>query len=109
MKPKTIDELSGGIRKDLGWRRRENQAMQHFVRASQGSRKQAALRGAVAVLYAHWEGFVKASGRAYFEYVKQRRLANDALALPFLALSVERKYGKIESNEGQSPAHNFME
>ena len=109
MKPQTIDDLSTAIRSDLGWRRRENQTMQSFVRGAQDQRKQAALRGAVAVLYAHWEGFVKYAGRSYYEFVKMRRLTNHALAIPFLAISIEKKYGRTDGPPGQTSAHQFID
>jgi len=70
MRARTLDDLSAFLRDDLAWRRKENRALQTLVHRSEASQKQAILRGAIASLYAHWEGFVKTSCRVYIEFVK---------------------------------------
>src|SRR5205807_1886518 len=58
--------------------------------AGREDRRTAVLRGAVPLLYAHWEGFIKASGSAYVEYVASQQLRYDQLATPFLAMAARR-------------------
>lgn len=49
-----------------------------------------ALRAGVAILYAHWEGFLKSSAENYIEFVSRQNLRNDQLSPNFLALSARR-------------------
>lgn len=93
---RTIADLSTFLRSDLAWRRKENSVFHSIVRTSEAAKKQALLRGAVAVLYAHWEGFVKTSCRAYLEYVRIRRLNHSELAAPFLCLAARRRLGNLD-------------
>ncbi|WON73497.1 MAE_28990/MAE_18760 family HEPN-like nuclease [Nitrosospira sp. Is2] len=48
------------------------------------------LRPCITMLYAHWEGFVKAACGAYLEFVALQRLANKEMLSPFLALAARR-------------------
>jgi hypothetical protein len=88
MRARTIDELSTFLRDDLAWRRKENRVLQTLVKNSKEPQKQAVLRGAVASVYAHWEGFVKTACRVYLEFVRGRRLRNCDLSVPLLGLAL---------------------
>ncbi len=93
---RTIADLSTSLRSDLAWRRKENSVFHSIVRTSEAAKKQALLRGAVAVLYAHWEGFVKNSCREYLEFVRIRKLNHSELAAPFLCLGAKRRFGNLD-------------
>lgn len=49
------------------------------------------IRGGTALLYAHWEGFVKAASRLYVEYVSQKKLKYEELSGAFLGLALKSK------------------
>lgn len=50
----------------------------------------ALLRPCIAMIYAHWEGFVKAAASAYLEFVAMQRLPHKEMLSPFLALAARR-------------------
>ena len=52
------------------------------------SKKNALLRSAVAMIYAHWEGFINLCATSYVQYVAMQRLKHDELAPNFLALAI---------------------
>jgi MAE_28990/MAE_18760-like HEPN len=99
MRGRTLDELSAYLREDLGWRRKENKAVQSLVHGSGSLRKQAILRGAIASLYAHWEGFVKTGCRAYLEFVTIRKLRNCELSIPLLGLALKRTLKSVGGSD----------
>jgi len=49
------------------------------------------IRAGVALLYAHWEGFVKSSAHLYFEFVAMQRCRNAELADNVLAITLRSK------------------
>lgn len=99
MKIRTLDELSKFLREDLAWRRKENHILHTLVGSSGEAKKQAVLRGAVAALYAHWEGYVKTACRAYFEYIKQRRLPMNELCIPILSIIFRSRLKRVVGDQ----------
>ena len=68
--------------------------------AADASKQQALLRGALAVLYAHWEGFLKHVGRIYLSYVRLRRPNLNNLAPCFAAMVARGRLRSLdESNK----------
>lgn len=79
MKIRTESQLSDAIDNDLIWRKKELTQLKFLLEsvAGRGDRESTVLRGAVTLVYAHWEGFVKLAGLSYLEYVSGQRLRFD--------------------------------
>ena len=85
---RTEDEFLQHVAKDLVWRRKELTEMRALVQSAQGELRQSVLiRSSVALLYAHWEGFVKAAASAYLKFVAYQGVDCEQLAHNFLALA----------------------
>jgi hypothetical protein len=92
MKVRTEAQLLETVDADLIWRKKELTQFKFLLESSAGreDRQKALLRTAVALLYAHWEGFIKTASLAYLEFVASQRLSYDKLALSFLALAARK-------------------
>ncbi|MER7967345.1 MAE_28990/MAE_18760 family HEPN-like nuclease [Streptomyces ardesiacus] len=79
MAVRTIAELEDRLDNALAWRRIELQTIKSQIRAAYKNSAHSPLtralaRSGIALLYAHWEGYVKESCQAYVDYVAKRRL-----------------------------------
>ena len=54
----------------------------------------ALIRSGVTMLYAHWEGFIKAAASAYLKFVYNQRLAYNQVTTNFIALGMR---GQLQS------------
>ena len=70
------------------WRKKELTVLRKLVSTASADRKDVLVRSLVAILYAHWEGFLKNTAGSYLEYVKTRRLPYSELAAHFLAYAL---------------------
>jgi hypothetical protein len=104
MRARTLDELSRFLRDDLAWRRKENSVLRAAAIRSEAGKKQALLRGAVAVLYAHWEGFVKTAYTVYLDYVRMRKLRNCDLRHELLSLALKLRLKSCDVERSDSHA-----
>lgn len=73
MKVRTKEALFDLISEDLGWRRVELSVFHKQVLRADAAAQSALLRASVALLYAHWEGFVKNSCHWYYCYLASRK------------------------------------
>jgi hypothetical protein len=88
MKIRTLNELDDRIREDFTWRRHEIQFFDQQLAAASTTAARSLLRASVALLYAHWEGFVKNSCHFYLCYIASLRLETNKLSPEFAALSL---------------------
>lgn len=73
---------------DIAWRRVELAAVKTALNRASGPTTDMAARAAVALSYAHLEGYVISAGRLLVQYVADRRLRYEQLADPYVALCV---------------------
>lgn len=103
---RTTDELIMKVGEELIWRRKELSELKGLVQETQGQiRSRVIIRSAVALLYAHWEGFVKKSSSYYVEYVASHRLPYGKLAANFVALTLKSKFNELKASEKISGAN----
>ena len=90
---RTTEQLSDQIAAELAWRRKELTNIRYFVQTVQDppARGRLLRRSGLAMLYAHWEGFVKLVGSYYLEYVSMQRLKYEELQTCFLAIALKGK------------------
>ncbi len=89
-KARTLIELSDELDREYSWRFSELKAMKQCVNSAQSpSQSSAAIRAGVALLYAHFEGFVKRSGELYLQHISMQRLKNEELKPNFLISSID--------------------
>ena len=90
MKIRTFDDLSDNLSAELSWRKKELSDLKYFIEQSipLAARKQVLSRCGVALLYAHWEGFIKLCGSYFLEYVALQRHRNTELKQNLLTLSM---------------------
>jgi hypothetical protein len=99
---RTLDQLQSALDQELGWRLKEIAA---FNVASKANNQQAKhfVRAGVALIYAHWEGFIKASSEIYLSYVGHRRLTYRDLKSCFAVFGLKSKLGLLSASRKSTP------
>ncbi|WP_353259364.1 MAE_28990/MAE_18760 family HEPN-like nuclease [Prochlorothrix hollandica] len=92
-KIRTLDQLSNHLDGELSWRKQELSSLKAMIGRSQAKTPQSRLllRSGITVLYAHWEGFIKAAASGYLEYVAVQRLTYNQLTSNFIALAFKQR------------------
>ena len=84
---------------EMGWRKKELSGLYTAVQLANDKKLPTALRCAVVMLYAHWEGYIKNASEAYVIYVQQQGLNLDQLNTNLLALSLRKKINDFLSSQ----------
>lgn len=87
MSIRTEEQLFDRLAEDLIWRKREITTLRWLLAKASPGRRAPLLRSTVALVYAHWEGFIRTAGSAYLEFVHFRQLRHHELAPHFVALA----------------------
>lgn len=88
MNPRTKGALYQYLDSEMAWRIKEIHALRRSVAISEGRTSEVHIRAGVALLYAHWEGFIKSAANAYVSYIAHRADPNEDLQSCFVALGM---------------------
>ncbi len=69
---RTLGQLQNALDKEMSWRQKEIGVFKLEMKRA-GPRQKFFVRAAVALLYAHWEGFIKAASEHYLSFVQYQR------------------------------------
>ena len=94
---------------ELAWRKRELTTLKHMVERARSHEKVFLLRAAVCVLYAHWEGFVKAAATSYASFVDAQGLRYRELTPNFVALGLRSEILKAARSNKLTDMTNVVE
>lgn len=102
--PRTLTDLETLLDENLAWRRAELVALgreleRHEKQSPEAPLTRALSRGAVALLYAHWEGYAKDACESYLDYVAVRRLRYDELNNGFLVTALKALIRRLDSGD----------
>lgn len=109
MKIRTTEQLLDALDTEMAWRRRELSALRSEIRSRSGLTQAMLLRAGTALLYAHWEGFIRASSEMYLNYVSYRGLTHEELSSPFVALCLRRVIAEAQTSGSVAPAITLVE
>jgi hypothetical protein len=107
-KIRTPNDLSDRLSEDLAWRKIELSAIKGLIerREFELQKNKVLTRSGIAILYAHWEGYIKCAATAYLEFVSmQRNLRYCDLTDNFIAIAMKSRLDEAASTK-QATIHN---
>jgi hypothetical protein len=89
----TVEQLDDALSEAIVWRKKELASLRALVQSRRlsHSKLNCLIRSGIAILYAHWEGFIKEAGTSYLEFVSTQRLKYKELAPNFIALAMKKQ------------------
>lgn len=96
---RTLDELEAALTADLKWRVHELFLWERLASKANPVESRALLRGGLAVLYAHWEGYVKTASARYLELVSRRGMTIGQLRPELAAVALRGHLARIASDK----------
>lgn len=104
MSIRTAEQLQEALDRDLSWRKKELTSIITEILPNLKLKGtfpiNTPIRIGIALLYAHWEGFIKSSSNKYLEFIALRRLKYNELKSNFIALAVNKKLNKNDLSQG---------
>ncbi len=98
MKIRSVDHLLEHLDHDMAWRLKELHELRSAVQSAKGKNVDAHIRAGIAMLYAHWEGFVKGAANAYVSYLSSRGDRMRDLQPCFIALGMRSKFASANES-----------
>lgn len=95
----TQARLEDSIWRELAWRKKELLELRLQMRATPTWALPMQVRGGVTLLYAHWEGFVKAAGEMLVAFVGEQGLRYQDLAPGYLAMALRPELAAVRQSE----------
>ncbi|BBZ78488.1 hypothetical protein MANY_38250 [Mycolicibacterium anyangense] len=104
---RTLEELEATLTADLKWRVQEMFVFEKMAEKAREHELSALMRAGLALVYAHWEGYVKTAGSGYLEYISRKRLKLGQLR-PEVAAVALRNVITTLSQQKSSESHTDL-
>lgn len=98
MKIRTTVDFQIFLDSEYGWRIKEISDLKAAIRSAKFLTRQTLIRASVALLYAHFEGFVKNSTLGYLHYINSRGCRFSDLKPCFIALGMRKAISQISGS-----------
>ena len=101
IKINNVEELEENLMSDLAWRKKEMLSLKLIIEKD-GVNEPILLRAGMALLCAHFEGFVKKASNCYIGYVAEQKIAYKDLIESFAAIKMEKEFKKCAKSDKNS-------
>jgi len=103
-KVRTVGLLQDALDREYAWRLRELNDLRMAIRTARADTAQTLIRAGVTMLYAHWEGFIKASTEVLLEYLAFQGLSYRQLRRCYIALGLKGQLAMLAQTTKPRPA-----
>lgn len=100
-KIKTIEELDAVLQDDLAWRKKEMLSLRLLV-LKDTTHEPILLRSSMALLCAHFEGFIKYAANSYVSHVSEQKIPNKLLKNNFIAFKLRAEFKSCKNTDKNS-------
>lgn len=107
-KVRTLSEMQTALDREMAWRVKEISVFKTGA-GKNGPERKPFIRAGVALLYAHWEGFIKNSSEIYLSYVESRALPYRDLKACFVVFGLKGKINTLVESRKSLPNIEAME
>lgn len=101
IKIKTIEKLEELLTQDLAWRKKEMLSLKILVERDEVN-EPILLRAGIALLCAHFEGFIKRASNCYIGYVSEKKKYYSELKENFAALKMQKEFESCAKSDKHS-------
>ena len=101
VKIRDIEQLEEVLMGDLAWRKKEMLSLKLLIENDKVN-ETILLRAGMALLCAHFEGFIKKASNCYIGYVAEQRLKYEELRSSFAALKMDKEFTSCAKSEKNS-------
>ena len=101
IKIKTVEKLEELLMQDLAWRKKEMFSLKILVDKDEVN-EPILLRAGIALLCAHFEGFIKRASNSYIGYVAEQKKTYGELKENFAALKMEKEFKSCAMSDKHS-------
>jgi MAE_28990/MAE_18760-like HEPN len=98
----TVTQLQEALDAEMGWRIKEISAFKLASKTEEGGRR-VFVRAGVALVYAHWEGFIKAASEAYLDFVDNQGHMYRELKSCFAVFGLKGKLALLNGSRQAKP------
>lgn len=97
--PRTFPLLYDLVTEDYTWRIKELSNFKVSVLTAKGESQKGMIRAGVAILYAHWEGYIKKCADLYYDFVCYQNCSLNELNNSFVSIALKSEMEKLQGTK----------